>query len=548
MELRTQFSNWRKDLPASFVVFLVALPLCLGIALASGAPLIAGVIAGAVGGLVVGMFSGSSLGVSGPAAGLAAIVLAAIAELGSYEHFLAAVILAGVVQIILGFLRAGIIAYYFPNAVIKGMLSGIGIIILLKQIPHGLGYDKDFLGDENFIQPDHHNTFSELMYMMDAVNLGAILVTLVGLGVMLLWESKWVRRMPALAIIPGPLLAVLSGILMARVFQGIPDLAINAGHYVVLPEIAGLSDLPRADFAAFLDPRIWKLALIMAIVASLETLLCTEATDKLDPQKRVTPTDRELHAQGIGNIVSGLLGGLPITQVIVRSSANIQAGGKTKLSAILHGALIIVSVIALPNVLGMIPLASLAAILFLVGYKLIKPSQFRFYWKAGPMQFLPFLVTVLGVAFTDLLTGVGLGLAVAVLHILWKNYKVPFHYDPKRYEPGKPIHIELSEDVTFLNKAAIKRTLAELPNNATVVLDAKRNVALHPDVEEILSDFCESAHERNIHYEMVGFENQHCITRVGIGVNFLTGSAKKQNGTINETANHTTQWKATNAS
>jgi len=546
MKQNELLSHWRKDLPASFVVFLVALPLCLGIALASGAPLIAGVIAGAIGGIVVGLISGSSLGVSGPAAGLTAIVLTGIAELGSFELFLTATVLSGILQIVLGLMRAGIIAYYFPNTVIKGMLSGIGIIIVLKQIPHALGYDQDYLGDEDFIQPDHHNTLSELMYMIDGISVGAILVTSAGLAIMLLWQTRRIQGFKVLSMIPGPLLAVLSGIVLSQVFSGNELLAINAGHYVELPDMNGASILTLPDLAGLLDPRVWKLALVIAIVASLETLLCTEATDKLDPQKRVTPTNRELHAQGIGNIVSGMLGGLPVTQVIVRSSANIQAGGRTKLSTVLHGALIVISVLLIPGLLRMIPLASLAAILLLVGYKLIKPALFLQYWKAGISQFLPFFITVVGVAFTDLLTGVGLGLAVAIGHILWKNYKVPFHYDPEYYKPGMPVHIELSEDVTFLNKAAIKRTLSELPDNTKLVLDASRNVALHPDVEEIIMEFCEYSIERGITCELIGFDNDRTIANVDKGITTLEDQAKK--GMNNNSTTNKKTWDPTTAS
>lgn len=536
MEQIKLLSHWRKDLPASFVVFLVALPLCLGIALASGAPLIAGVIAGAVGGILVGLASGSSLGVSGPAAGLTAIVLAGIAELGSFELFLTATVLSGLLQIVLGLIRAGIIAYYFPNVVIKGMLSGIGIIIVLKQIPHGLGYDMDFLGDQEFIQQDHHNTLNELMYMLDGVSPGAILVTLVGLATMLLWQTKRIQASNILSMVPGPLLAVVSGIVLTHLFNGHELFAINGGHYVELPDIDGVSDLSSPALSGMLDLRVWKLALVIAIVASLETLLCTEATDKLDPLKRVTPTNRELYAQGIGNIASGFLGGLPVTQVIVRSSANIQAGGRTKLSAIVHGGLIVISVMLVPGLLRMIPLASLAAILLLVGYKLIKPALFKHYWHAGPMQFLPFVITVLGVAFTDLLTGVGLGLGFAFLDILWKNYKVPFHFQPKDHRTGMPIRIELSEDVTFLNKAAIKRTLFELPDNTKVVLDARRNIMLHPDVAEIIMEFCGSAVERGITCELIGFEDDPTIKNVDREISSLVGRAK--NG-INKTTKNT---------
>lgn len=506
MKINGSFSTWRNDLPSSLVVFLVALPLCLGIALASGAPLISGVIAGAIGGIVAGSLSGSPLGVSGPAAGLTAIVLAAIADLGSFELLLTATVLAGSIQIVLGLLRAGVIAYYFPNSVIKGMLAGIGIIIVLKQVPHAVGYDKDFIGDEAFDQPDHQNTLSELARMLEAISPGAVVITLVCIALMLVWEMAAVKRNKWLSGIPGPLLAVVAGVGLARLFAGSPTLAIGAEHFVDLPVLTGPGDLPHPAFEGLLDKRVWVVAFTIAIVASLETLLCVEATDKLDPLKRVTPANRELHAQGFANMASGLLGGLPVTQVIVRSSANIQAGGRTKLSTILHGTWLLAAVLLVPTLLRTIPLASLAAILLLVGYKLVKPAQFLSMWKAGIMRFLPFFITVVGVAFTDLLKGVGMGIAVAIVHILWKNYRVPFHFDRDCHKAGEPIRIELSEDVTFLNKAGIKRTLNELPEGARVVIDAGRTVDLDPDVDEIIQEFRIGAPQRHIEVECIGFE------------------------------------------
>ncbi len=506
MKSFVSFEHWKQDLPASVVVFLVAMPLCLGIALASGAPLVSGLVAGAVGGIVVGAISRSGLGVSGPAAGLVAIVLTAIAELGGYEKFLLAVVLAGGLQLLFGALRAGIIAYYFPNAVIKGMLAGIGITIVMKQIPHAVGYDADYMGDEAFEQPDHHNTWSELFYMTDAINYGAIIITVVCVLMMLMWERPWVKNNSILKLIPGPLLAVVIGMVLAKVFAGIPSLAIGPSHFVALPDIKGLDDLMVPDFGGILSWPVWKVAITIAVVASIETLLSVEATDKLDPYNRTTPANRELVAQGTGNILSGLLGGLPLTQVIVRSSANIQAGGRTNLSAITHGVLLVLSALLLPDLLRSIPYACLAAVLLLVGYKLAKPSQFTAMWKTGIMQFLPFVVTVLGVYFIDLLWGVGLGLLVSIVHILWKNYRVPYHFEPHKYRAGMPIHIQLSEDVTFLNKAGIKRTLNELPNGCRVVLDASRTLDLDPDVREIIDDFLDSAPDRNIHTELIGYD------------------------------------------
>lgn len=490
---------WKQDLPASIVVFLVALPLCLGIAVASGAPPIAGVVAGAVGGIVVGFFSRSPLGVSGPAAGLTTIVLGAITDLGSFELVLTAVILAGLLQVALGFLRAGIIAYYFPNAVIHGMLAGIGMLIILTQLTHGVGYDKSPESDMDF-------RFSEISSMMDSITPGAIVITLACLFVLILWDSSFVKNNKVLKLVPGSMLAVIVGVVLGQVFQGHGLLALSSEHFVDLPRIMGLGDLPRPDFGSMLDPRVWKVAGIIAVVASLETLLCVEATDKMDPWKRVTPANRELQAQGIGNMLSGLLGGLPLTQVVVRSSANIQSGGRSSLATVLHGVLILVAILLFPTLLRMVPLASLAAVLFLVGYKLIKPSQFVEMWHQGPMRFLPFVVTAFGVASIGLLTGVGLGLAVAIIHILWKNYRVPFHFDPNKHLQGMPIHIQLSEDVTFLNKAGIKRTLDELPDGVHVVLDASRTMDLDPDVLEIIHEAAQKAPSRNIRLDLIGID------------------------------------------
>lgn len=498
------FAHWKRDLPASLVVFLVAVPLCLGIALASGAPPLAGLIAGIIGGVVVGVASGSALGVSGPAAGLTAIVLTAIHDLGSYELVLTAVVIAGALQVALGYAHAGIIAYYFPNSVIKGMLAGIGIIIILKQIPHAVGDDKDYMGDESFDQNDKLNTFEELWYALQNPTLGAVLITLACLALMLAWERPVIQRHAWLRYVPGPLLAVVLGIAMAAGFAGMPALAINADHYVPLPDLTDLGSYALPSFARIGEGAFWKVAFTIAVVASIETLLCVEATDKLDPHKRITPANRELFAQGAGNMLSGLLGGLPLTQVIVRSSANIQSGGRSHLSAVLHGLWLLIAVFAIAPVLRMVPLASLAAVLLLVGYKLAKPSLFTGIWRQGLPQFVPFIVTVGFMSVTnDLLRGVALGLIMAFLHILWKNYKVPFHHDPHRYKPGMPIYIELSEDVTFLNKAGIKRTLAEIPDHARVVIDGIRSKDLDPDVYEIIDDFTLTCKARSIRLQLM---------------------------------------------
>ena len=421
------FSKIKSDLPASIVVFFVALPLCLGIALASGAPLFSGLIAGIVGGIVVGALSGSQIGVSGPAAGLAAIVLTAIGTLGGYENFLVAVVIGGAIQLLFGILKAGIIGYYFPSSVIKGMLTGIGVIIILKQIPHFFGYDADPEGDFAFFQVDGENTFSEIFLALNSISLGATIIAFVSLGILLLWSQVLSKKGKIFQLVQGPLVAVAVGVIFYLVTKGNETLAIAGEHLVQVPvpdsfdSFIGQFSFP--NFSIIGTSEVWIVGFTIALVASLETLLCVEATDKLDPEKRVTPTNRELLAQGTGNMLSGLIGGLPITQVIVRSSANIQSGGRTKLSAIIHGFFLLISVILIPTVLNMIPLSVLAAVLLIVGYKLAKPSTFKAMYKAGWKQFVPYIVTIVGIVFTDLLIGIGLGLAVGIVIVLLKSYQ-----------------------------------------------------------------------------------------------------------------------------
>ncbi len=498
------FSEWKKDLPASLVVFLVAVPLCLGISLASGAPPISGLIAGVVGGILVGAMSGSQLGVSGPAAGLASLVAGYIADIGSFEMLLTAVVLAGVIQILLGIIKAGVVAYFFPSSVIKGMLCGIGILIILKQIPHAVGYDKDPEGSESFFQLDNENTLSELGKLADYFTPGAFLITAVCMAILLLWESKWVKGSKVLSMFPGSLLAVVAGIVLGGLQGGFGEHGLDAEHYVDLPDLsAGIGALTFPDMSGFLNVNVWIAAAVIALVASIETLLSVEATDKLDPEKRITPTNKELRAQGIGNMVSGLLGGLPITQVVVRSSANQQSGARTRLSAILHGFLILFAVLLIPGVLEMIPLASLAAVLFMVGYKLAKPSLFKTMWRKGWDQFLPFIITVCGVVYPSLLTGVMLGMAVGIFIVLRNSYLTPFHFDGDVTDPNEPIRIQLSEEVTFFNKASIQRTLAELPDGSRVVIDASRTVNLDPDVMEIIEDQQVRSKDRGVTIELV---------------------------------------------
>jgi MFS superfamily sulfate permease-like transporter len=504
------FGNLKYDLPAGLVVFLVAMPLCLGIALASGAPLFSGIIAGIVGGIVVGAISGSPLGVSGPAAGLAAVVLGAIVELGSFETFLLAVLVAGVIQLLLGIVRAGVIGYYFPSSVIKGMLAGIGITIILKQIPHAFGYDKDPEGEESFFQPDGHNTFSEFWYMLEKIHWSAFAIAAISIVILILWDRKFFKENKFLKIIPGPLLVVIVGILINLGIRGKAELMLGAEHLVNVPVSNSvgsfLDQFSFPDFSQLNNPQVYFIGFIIAIVASLETLLCVEATDKMDPQKRITPTNRELIAQGSGNIVSSLVGGLPVTQVIVRSSANIQTGGRTKMSTIIHGFFLLISVIFLASTLNLIPLASLAGILIIVGIKLAKPSAILGMLKKGFGQFIPYILTMLGIVFGDMLIGIGLGLAAAIIHLLWQNFRTPYHFDPKTYVAGEPVLIELSEDVSFLNKASILRTLDSMPEGAHVIIDGSKARSIHPDLIEILEDFKFKAANRNIQFEVIGID------------------------------------------
>jgi MFS superfamily sulfate permease-like transporter len=493
----------KKDIPASIVVFFVALPLCLGIALASGAPLFSGLIAGIIGGIVVGLLSGSQIGVSGPAAGLAAIVLTAITALGGWENFLVAVVLGGVIQIIFGVLRLGIIGYYFPSSVIKGMLTGIGIIIILKQIPHFFGYDIEPEGADSFLEASGENTFSAILNAIDNITIGSTVIGVISLLILLLWSNILIKRSKIFEIIQGPLVAVAVGIFFYLLTKANETLAIEASHLVSVPVPDGLdsfiSQFRFPNFSVITQPDVIITGFTIALVASLETLLCVEATDKLDPHKRVTPTNRELLAQGTGNIVSGLIGGLPITQVIVRSSANVQSGGQTKASAIIHGFLLLISVLVIPRILNYIPLSVLAAILFIVGYKLAKPSTFKAMYNGGWMQFVPFIVTVLGIVFLDLLKGIGLGLAIGIFIVLFRSYKNShfLHKEGEDVDDGK-IKMTLAEEVTFFNKGAILKELDRVPQNSILELDVRNTKFLDNDIIEILEDFAYKAKERKI--------------------------------------------------
>ncbi len=507
------FKHIKNDLPASIVVFFVAVPLCLGIALASGAPLFAGIIAGIVGGIVVGIASGSPLGVSGPAAGLAVIVLTSLTTLGgSWPAFLTCVVLAGIFQMMLGFAKAGFIAYFFPTSVIKGMLTGIGLLIILKQIPHALGWDKDAVGDDAFMQADGQNTVSEILQALQGITPGAMIIALLSLAILILWDAVLTKKHKVFQIIQGPIVVVLLGILMNTLYQkGVLNYSLNPDQLVSIPVPESIPDFfsqfTFPDFSVIANFEIWKIAVVIAIVASLETLLCVEATDKLDPDKRITPANRELKAQGLGNIVSGLIGGLPITQVIVRSSANINFGGKTKLSAILHGVFMLISAISIAGLLNMIPLASLAAILLMVGYKLAKPSLFRQMYRLGWEQFVPFTATVIAILATDLLKGITVGLLFGLFYTLRHSYRNSHHL--KEFEStvnGQQVfHLELAQEVSFFNKASVLKVLDEIPPNSKVIIDCSKSKSIAYDVIELIKDYETNASTKNISVEKINF-------------------------------------------
>jgi len=512
MEVRNMFKELKSDLPASIVVFFVAVPLCLGIALASGAPLFAGIIAGIVGGIVVGIASGSPLGVSGPAAGLAVIVLTSIATLGSWPAFLLAVVIAGILQLIMGFAKAGFIAYFFPSSVIKGMLTGIGLLIILKQIPHALGYDKTPEGDDAFFQTSGDTTFTALTKAFEWITPGAVLIAVISLAILILWDKVLTKKHKIFQLIQGPIVVVVLGIVMNYIYQaGILNFSLADDQVVRLPVAHNLSEFftqfTFPDFSQLTNFEVYKVAIVLAIVASLETLLCVEATDKMDPYKRVTPTNRELKAQGLGNVVSGLIGGLPITQVIVRSSANINFGGKTKMSAILHGAFLLISAITIAGLLNMIPLASLAAILLMVGYKLAKPALFKQLYKQGWEQFIPFTATVVAILLTDLLKGITIGVLFGIFYTLRHSYRNSHHMkDTMTTDEGHEVHhLVLAQEVSFFNKASVLKALSTIPNNSKVIIDCTHSKSIAHDVVEIIQDFKINAKTKSITVETINF-------------------------------------------
>lgn len=508
---KSLYGGMKENFPSGLVVFLVALPLCLGIALASGAPPLSGIIAGIVGGIVVGYISNSNISVSGPAAGLTAIVLDAITDLGTFELFLCAGIIAGLIQLVLGFIKAGSISNYFPNNVIEGMLAGIGIIIILKQVPHALGFDKDFEGNESLFaggfNPDY---FMELFF---GIHLGAVIITLVSIAILLAWDNN--SKLKRLKMLPGALVAVSVGIVLNYIFKisGSP-FAVGSEHLVSLPVPKTSDDFKNLiifpDFSGFSNPKVWIAGATIAIVASIETLLCIEASDRLDTHRRITDTNLELKAQGIGNLVSSVIGGLPMTSVVVRSSANANAGATSKLSAMIHGVLLLVCVLSIPFILNLIPLATLAAVLILVGYKLAKPSTIAHFWHKGKYQFIPFIATIIAVVFLDLLKGVGIGLLISVIYILQGNMKRAYYLSREELDDADEINIKLAEEVSFLNKAAIKKTLKNVKPNSIVHIDARGTSYIATDILEMIQDFANiRAKEEDIEVNLIGFKTSY---------------------------------------
>jgi carbonic anhydrase/SulP family sulfate permease len=502
-------STLKHDLTSGLVVFLVALPLCLGIALASGAPLFSGLLAGIIGGLIVGAISGSHSSVSGPAAGLTAIVATQIGVLGSFEAFLFAVLIGGVLQIGLGLLKAGALSAFFPSSVIKGLLAAIGVILILKQIPHVFGHDADPEGDMSFVQPDHENTFSELALIAGDLHLGAAVIGLLSIAVLVLWgKLKPLKN----SIIPAPLVVVLLGVGINLLFEKLGGRwLIGETHLVQVDLAAGLFDqLKIADFSQWNNPAVYFAGATIAIVASLETLLNLEAVDKLDPQKRVSPPSRELIAQGCGNVAAGLLGAIPVTSVIVRGSVNVASGGKTKVSAIFHGMLLLISVVFLPVYLNMIPLAALAAILLVTGFKLASPKLFRQMWSEGRYQFAPFVITLVSIVLTDLLVGILIGLGVSVLFILNSNLRRPIRRIVETHVGGDVTHIELANQVSFLNRAALDQIFKNTPAGTHLLIDATDTDYIDPDVLSLIREFKEkAAPQRGVRVSLRGFRSKY---------------------------------------
>lgn len=515
-------NNLKYDLPAGLVVFLVALPLCLGIALASGAPLFSGVIAGLIGGLVVGALSGSEISVSGPAAGLAVIVATAIQNLGSFRVFLLAVAISGVIQVVIGFLRAGVFGNYVPNSVIKGMLGAIGVVIILKQIPHALGWDADYEGDFDFFETmaGTSNTLLDIVRAVYTASPTAVVISIVSLGILIAWESPFLQRYRFFRLAPAPLFVVILGVVINEFCRVVLDgyhLRAEDGHLVTIPVAAGLGEFfgqfTFPDWSAWNNRQVYLTAGTLAIVGSIESLLSIEAADKLDPFRRISDTNRELKAQGIGNLISGLIGGLPITSVIVRSSANAYAGARTRLAAIAHGLLLLICVLLIPVLLNKIPLACLAAILLVIGYKLTKVGIYQKMYRAGFDQFLPFIVTVTAIVFTDLLTGITVGLVVGFFFVIRTNH----HSSITLVSQENYYMVRFNKDLSFVNKNELKEKLMMIPNDSIVIIDGTKSTYIDSDIYDVILDFEQNAQYRNIEVELKHFYSKSQNYRRGGG-------------------------------
>jgi carbonic anhydrase len=503
------FSRLDKDIPASIVVFLVALPLCLGIALASGAPLVSGLISGIIGGIVIGNVSHSSVSVSGPAASLTAVVLASIASLGSFDVFLMAVVLGGIFQFILGVLKAGLIADYMPSNIIKGLLAAIGIILIIAQLPYALG----FVDDSGAHFGARDNMFEQAAAMFKSffysLHPGAVVLSLISLAIIIFWEKSPLKNFK---LLPPSLIVVILGVFLNLLFKYlVPVLHLGENYLVNIPKIDRVSELITfPDFSSITNPEVWGVAITITLIASLASLLAIEAADEIDPHKRKTPPNRELVAQGVGNTLAGLVGGIPLTSVIVRSSVNINAGAETKLSTILHGIFLLLSVLFLSTVLNLIPLSSLAVILLVVGYKLASWDVISTMYKKGWNQFIPFVVTVVAIILTDLLIGIFIGSLVSIFFLLRSNYHNAFFIENTKIFKGETIRLELSNEVSFFNKASIKNSLWNVPQNSNVIIDATFASYIDHDILEIFEDFKTTfAEENNINVSIIGLKDKY---------------------------------------
>ncbi|HTN37263.1 MAG TPA: SulP family inorganic anion transporter [Arachidicoccus sp.] len=519
---KSPFAFLKKDLVAGLIVFLIALPLCLGIAQASNAPLFSGIVSGIIGGILIGILSKSNFSVSGPAAGLVAIIIGALEDLGAFEILLCATVLAGIFQLVLGFAKAGTFANFFPSSVIEGMLAGIGLTIIFKQLPDAVGFHGELLGLQD---AERGINFSMLSGITDNLHFGAMAICVVSLFILVLWQSNSIGK---LKMIPAGLLVVVIGTVMNLGFHytgGNLQLQEDYLVHLAIPTSFSsfISQFTFPDMKGFLNPQVWRYGAVIAIVASIETLLCIEATDKLDPLKRNTPGNAELKAQGIGNILSGFIGGLPITSVIVRSSANLNSGAKSKLSTIVHGCLLLICVATIPSILNLIPKAALAAILIFTGYRLARPAIFRHMYKVGPTEFIPFVVTAVAVAlpFLGLLKGVALGFVINIFYLLRSNMRIPYYYRRIKSAGGDATTLKLAQEVSFLNKGSIKKTLDAFPENSTIILDATDAEYIDYDVLEVIREFHDvKAPEKNITVSLVGFKNNYRVPQ-GANVHYL---------------------------